>query len=489
MRHRTAIGDTVFGRFRIQSLIGEGGQGFVWKGVDLVRSVPIAVKELTSDSPELRKRFEREMELTLDHPTIVCVHQCGEESGNYYFAMEYLDGESLSTVLERRGRLPEGEAVLIVRQVAQGLACAHAHCIIHRDIKPENIMILRDGRVKITDFGIACFLDKERVTRMGATMGTAHYMSPEQVEDVSKVDCTSDMFSLGVVFYEMLTGKKPFNAEMLGELYVAIITATPIKPREIVPSLTASVEALVMKMLAKRPEDRFPTMDEFLTALSGGGQAPPSGKEVQNEKADARIGQHELATPASRLPGERRKERTGVPCPACRIVNQLGSSFCAQCGFDLRARCVHCQGSVTTGALFCPCCGHPVAEPTETGCLLGLKGGFAGERLPIDRDFVTMGRHSSNDICFAGDRDEYVSRFQARIYRERGCVWIEGWDWVKNGATTNGTFVNGRNVDGKGRVPIKPGDRIRIGDSFFRYEVSPEQMDSGTMKVVPRTGR
>ncbi|MBI4860734.1 MAG: protein kinase [Candidatus Riflebacteria bacterium] len=472
MRRKTSVGDTIFGRFRIQSLIGEGGQGFVWRGADQVDSTPVAIKELTSESVELRKRFEREMELKLDHPNIIQVRQYGEDGGNYYFVMEFLDGENLATILEKKGRISEAEATRIVRAVADGLSAAHSSNIIHRDIKPENIMVLTDGRVKITDFGIACFLDKERVTRMGATMGTAHYMSPEQVEDVSRVDRSSDVFSLGVVFYELLTGKKPFDADMLGELYVSIITKEPARPREIIPALSPQIETVVVKMLAKRPEDRFPSMEELLSGLPGAPQSP--GARTRALQVDGITGAFDpgSAPPAPVAPAAPRpKERTGVPCPACKTVNRLGSSFCAKCGFDLRGKCLNCQSPMATGANFCPRCGHPSVECQSQGYFVGLKGGFSGERLSVDKDFLTMGRHSSNDVSFADGKDDYVSRFQARVYRDRGCVWIEGWDWVKNGVTTNGTFVNGRNVDGKGKVMLRHGDRIRLGDSFFRFEM------------------
>lgn len=461
MRRKTAIGDQIFGRYRVDSLIGEGGQGFVWKGT-ASSGERIAIKELTSESADLRKRFEREMELKLDHPNIIQVTQCGEDQGNYYFVMEYLDGENLAAILEARGRLPEPEATRIVAEVAEGLACAHENNIIHRDIKPENIMVLRDGRVKITDFGIACFLDKERVTRIGATMGTAHYMSPEQVEDVSKVDRLSDVFSLGVVFYEMLTGVKPFDADLLGELYVQIISKEPPPPSKAVAGVGPALDAVIMKMISKRPEDRYQDMEQVLGAL-GRGVAKPRSANVTQQVAVPVVAPAAPAAP-------RKKERTGVPCRQCKTVNKLGSSFCAKCGHDLRSKCAHCQNPMSTGSQFCSRCGHPVASGAQRGWLMGLKGGYVGEKIQVDRDFITFGRHQANDVSFGNGKDEYVSRFQARLYREKGLVWLEGWDWVKNGVTTNGTFVNGRNIDGKGRVALRNGDKIRLGDSFFRFE-------------------
>jgi predicted Ser/Thr protein kinase len=467
MRRQTAVGDVLFGRYRVDSLIGEGGQGTVWRGTDGADASAVAIKELTGDSPELRKRFEREMELALEHPGIIQVRHYGEEAGTYFFVMEHLDGQNLSTILERQGRLPEREAARIVGEVARALACAHAENVIHRDIKPENIMVLRDGRVKITDFGIACFKDKERVTRSGATMGTAHYMSPEQVEDVSKVDRTSDIFSLGVVLYELLSGAKPFDAELLGELYLEILTRDPVPLRDRVPGLSEAIQAAVPRMLAKKPEERFQDMDEVLAALQGAG-----GARGASTGDPATPGTAAAPAPAPAAAG-RRKERTGIPCPSCRAINRIGSSFCGRCGADLRAACTECSAPLPAGALFCGRCGHPVAAvrpPAGPGVLVGLRGGFCGQRIPVDRDFITLGRHQSNDVSFADGRDEYVSRFQARVTRDRGAVWIEGWDWVKNAVTTNGTFVNGRNIDGKGKVALRHGDRVRLGDSFFRYE-------------------
>jgi predicted Ser/Thr protein kinase len=473
MNRQTVAGDVIFGTYRVGSLIGEGGQGFVWKGTDKAGGA-VAIKELTSDSHELRKRFEREMELKLDHPNIIQVKKYGEDAGKYFFVMEFLDGENLSEVLEREKRVAEPRAVEIVRAVSDGLACAHQNNIIHRDIKPENIMVLRGGGVKITDFGIACFLDKERVTRIGATMGTAHYMSPEQVEDVSKVDASSDVFSLGVVFYEMLTGKKPFDAELLGELYVQIISKVPPPPKQLVPGVTPAIDAAVVKMMGKRPEDRFPGMEEVLVALGRTATRlpppPPSGVKTQAIAVLSETLPAGVTVPQPVPQPPRKKERTGVPCPACKTINRLGSSFCGKCGYDMRGRCHNCQSPMATGAAFCSRCGHPVIQAGARGCLVGLKGGYCGERIPVDRDFMTFGRHQSNDVPFGEGKDEYVSRFQARVYRDKGLVWLEGWDWVKNGVTTNGTFVNGRNIDGKGRVPLRNGDKIRLGDSFFRFE-------------------
>ena len=469
MRRKTAIGDQVFGRYRIDSLLGEGGQGFVWKGTDASGGSRVAIKELTSESADLRKRFEREMALKLDHPNIIQVSRCGEDAGNYYFVMEFLDGENLGTILEKRGRLAEPEAVRIIAEVADALACAHENNIIHRDIKPENIMVLRDGRVKITDFGIACFLDKERVTKIGATMGTAHYMSPEQVEDVSKVDSSSDIFSLGVVLYETLTGVKPFDAELLGELYVQIISKEPPPPAKVVAGISPLTDGAVMKMLRKAPEQRPPDMRAVLVGL---GRKPEVRAPAAADPHGQTQSMHVLPAPAPAAgpAAPRKKARTGVPCPACRTVNALGSSFCGKCGYDLRRTCAHCQHPMPTGSAFCARCGHPVAQGASRGWLTGLKGGYVGQRIPVDRDFITFGRHAQNDVSFGEGKDEYVSRFQARLYREKGMVWLEGWDWVKNGITTNGTFVNGRNIDGKGRVALRNGDKIRLGDSFFRFE-------------------
>jgi len=455
----TSAGDLVFGRFKVEDLIQEGGQALVWKGSDLETNQAVAIKELTSETSDLRKRFERENSVRLESPFIVQPYQVGEYQGSYFLVMEFIEGQNLKQIIEREGAFESARAGKLLEQIASGLAEAHKNNIIHRDIKPENIMVTPRAEVKITDFGIACFLDKERMTRIGSTLGTAHYMSPEQVEDASKVDASSDIFSLGVVFYEMLTGKKPFDGRMMGELFLAIVSQDPAPLRSLVPTLDPRLESFVLKMLEKSPANRPSGMEEILQGLNGLGLGSPSPRIAAEQGGGE-----------GTVTGKGKKARTGFPCPSCREINPLGTSFCARCGHDMRERCDQCQTRIPPASKFCSRCGAKIDKVVRRAFLIGLKGAFSGERIPIDRDFITIGRHSSNDISFGGGRDDYVSRFHARIFRNKGTYHVEGWDWVKNEATTNGTYVNGKNMDGRGRVGLRDGDRLRIGDSFFRYD-------------------
>lgn len=443
----------------VQRLLGEGGQGRVYFGTEGAGGREVAIKELLTDSEELLHRFRNEAEIDLDCPQVVRPLAFGEDGGHWYLVMEYAEGVGLDTLLEERGRLPMEEVLPILRQAAIGLGVAHRQCIVHRDIKPENLLIAPDGGVKLTDFGIACFLTRERRTMLGATLGTAHYMSPEQVQDAAAVDCRSDIFSLGVVTYEALTGSKPFDSDLTGELFLKILHEEPTPLRRLAAGLTDGVEALVSRMLEKDPKDRYPSMEAVLAdldALEQGG-APGAGPS---------------AVPGAAGPPLRGgASRPAVSCKVCGHQGPPGSVFCEDCGTDLRIVCSHCGGLARPASRFCPACGEAMKEDRPaSGVLVGVKGAFMGERIELRSASVTVGRHPSNVLTFVDTDDIHVSRFHARLYLEGNDVFLEGWDWVRDDYTTNGTFVNGRNIDGEGRVRLRHGDRLRFGDTFFRFE-------------------
>ena len=262
-----------FGRYEIVEEIGQGAMGTVYLGLDPKINREVAIKTMAysnvppEDLDEVKKRFLGEAEAAgkLSHPNIVTIYDIGEEHDTAYMAMELLDGVDLTAHCQRERLSPVSEVLDIMAAVTEALGYAHKAGVIHRDIKPANIMRLKDGRVKVTDFGIAKVMDSTK-TRTGIVMGTPSYMSPEQVGG-KKIDGRSDLFSLGIVFYEMLTGQKPFEGENLTALMYAVAKA-PYRPlTDIVPDLPPCCVAIVNKLLNKGVTRRYKTAEQALEAI------------------------------------------------------------------------------------------------------------------------------------------------------------------------------------------------------------------------------
>jgi serine/threonine-protein kinase len=262
-----------FGRYEIVKEIGQGAMGTVYLGQDPKINRQVAIKTLGYDSvpaeelEEVKNRFLREAEAAgkLSHPNIVTIYDVGEEHDTAYMAMELLDGNDLTTFCRSDQLRPVPEVLDIMAAVMDALGYAHQMGVIHRDIKPANIMRLKDGRVKVTDFGIAKVRDSTK-TRTGIVMGTPSYMSPEQVGG-KKLDGRSDLFSLGIVFYEMLAGCKPFEGETLAALMYAIAKA-PYRPLpEIVPDVPSCCATIANKLLNKGLTRRYKSAELALEAI------------------------------------------------------------------------------------------------------------------------------------------------------------------------------------------------------------------------------
>jgi eukaryotic-like serine/threonine-protein kinase len=275
------IGSTV-SHYRILDRLGGGGMGVVYKAVDLKLDRPVALKFLSSQrgaAEEHKRRFIREARAAsaLDHPNICTVYEIDETpDGALFIAMALCEGETLRDRIAR-GPLPVGEAVAIAEQIAAGLARAHGRGIVHRDVKPANVIVAPDGRVKLVDFGIAKLDDQSRLTRAGTTVGTAGYMSPEQLHG-EEPDPRTDVWSLGVVIYEMVTGHSPFEAESETEMVKAILKRVPRPMASFRPGVPPVLERIVERALAKRLEDRTPSMDAMSAELRNlaSGLATPS---------------------------------------------------------------------------------------------------------------------------------------------------------------------------------------------------------------------
>ncbi len=260
------------GRYELTHLVARGGMAQVYRAMDRQLDRPVALKVLF---PELSvdltfvERFRREAQAAanLSHPNIVPVFDWGEDDGTYFIVMEYVDGRALSAVLRDPTPLPARQIATIGAGVAAALAFAHRHGVVHRDVKPGNVLITPEGEVKVTDFGIARAVNtEESLTQTGAVMGTAAYFSPEQAEGKG-VDSRSDIYSLGVVLYEMSVGRPPFTGDSPVAVASKHVRDTPVLPREANPAVPAALEAVVMKAMAKSPDDRYASAEELRADL------------------------------------------------------------------------------------------------------------------------------------------------------------------------------------------------------------------------------
>jgi len=261
-----------YGRYEIIKELGKGGMGVVYQAHDPQIDRPVALKVLREDrvvSEDFVSRFFKEAKFIgrLSHPNIVTVYDVGRDHGTIYIAMEYLQGQPFNEVI-RSGRLSVEKIIDIALQVANALGYAHEKGIVHRDIKPSNIILTDEGNVKLTDFGIARAEDSNAAqqTQAGVILGTPFYMSPEQVMG-KRVDGRSDLFSLGVILYELIVGRKPFEGDHFTAIFRAITDDIPVAPLKIDASIPQSLSDLIMKALSKNPNERFQTSKEMGDAL------------------------------------------------------------------------------------------------------------------------------------------------------------------------------------------------------------------------------
>ncbi|WP_195267010.1 Stk1 family PASTA domain-containing Ser/Thr kinase [Eubacterium sp. 1001713B170207_170306_E7] len=258
-------------RYEIIELIGRGGMAYVYKAKDRKLNRYVAVKVLReeyTENEQFIKKFDRESQAAagLSHPNIVSVYDVGVEGDIYYIIMEYVDGITLKQYLNKKGHLDYKEATRFIIDVAAALKCAHEHKIIHRDIKPHNILLTRDLVPKVADFGIARAITSSTVTMTNQTMGSVHYISPEQARG-GFVDERSDLYSLGIMYYELLTGQLPFDEENTVTIAIKHIQEELVPPKEILPDIPASVNDVVVKLTRKKPEERYQNMDELIDDL------------------------------------------------------------------------------------------------------------------------------------------------------------------------------------------------------------------------------
>ncbi|HWM11328.1 MAG TPA: PASTA domain-containing protein [Solirubrobacteraceae bacterium] len=267
----------VDGRYKIVRKLGSGGMADVYCAEDQQLGRRVALKVLHqrfAEDAQFVERFRREASSAagLQHPNIVGIFDRGEWDGTYYIAMEFVEGRTLKDIVLEKGPAPPDAAVDITLQILRAARFAHKRGVVHRDIKPHNVLIDTDGRVRVADFGIARAGTSD-MTETGSIMGTAQYLSPEQAQG-RPVDARSDLYSIGVVLYELITGRVPFDADSPVTVALMQVNEPPPPPRSIVPEIPASLEAIVLRALEKDPARRFADADEFIAALEGGRMAP-----------------------------------------------------------------------------------------------------------------------------------------------------------------------------------------------------------------------
>ncbi|HET9680577.1 MAG TPA: protein kinase, partial [Candidatus Limnocylindrales bacterium] len=265
------IGTVLGGRYRLIELLGQGGMATIYRARDSQLERDVAVKVLRPEygtDPDFGARFRQEAQsaVSLNHPGIVAVFDYGTDLAGPFIVMELVDGEDLATILRRSGALPPRQAARLVAQAARAIAAAHQHGFVHRDVKPGNILVTRDGRVKVTDFGIARALAESALTLPGTTLGSVHYFSPEQARGEPATEA-SDIYSLGIVLFELLTGRRPWEGDTAAAIATARLTGPVPNPSAVRAGIPPTIEAIDRKALAPQPEDRFASAAAMADAL------------------------------------------------------------------------------------------------------------------------------------------------------------------------------------------------------------------------------
>lgn len=355
------IGTILNHRYRIVEMIGEGGMALVYRAVHLTTHRQVAVKVLRReyrDNPEFLRRFEREARavLHLSHDNIVRAYGVGQYEGVPYIVMEYVPGRTLKQIIQENGPLPPRAAIRLTCQVLEALSAAHAIGIIHRDVKPQNVIITRDGRAKLTDFGIAREAEAATVTFANDTvLGSVHYLSPEQATG-TPVTAACDIYSTGVMLYEMLTGVVPFTGETPVAIALKHINDAPAEPMQVNPRIPAGLNGIVLRAMRKEPADRYPTAKAMRNDLLHA-QRDPSGSFLHAQAGGA--------------PGEQAAHVSGRWHGSFKIALVVGVCICALLGTFFGMRSL--RGEPASAALPVPALsGRTVAEATERAAEYGF---------------------------------------------------------------------------------------------------------------------
>jgi len=420
------IGQSVLERYEVVDLIAEGGQATVAKGRDPETGRFVAIKRLNA-SPNERyfkqklDRFRRAGSLRVNHPAVVDPIACGEEDGRWSMIMPFIDGVDLEQyATQQGGRLPPEEAARIVTDTADGLQAIHDYGVVHRDVKPGNILIDPQGKVHIIDLGVCRLPSQATMTGKDDLVGTLVWMSPEQIRQPDAVGYASDWYSLGAVFYCLLTGTPPVQGANTESIVLSICQQTPPAPATLVSGIPPHLSVACMRLLAKGPAGRYEDADALRRALQTGA---PGGATIT--------------------------------CPACHFPGAKGS-YCNGCGAALRPspsspRCLACGLEAGSNAV-CPTCGRPF-DPAHR--LEFVKGPLAGQVFRMPQGVYVMGR---KELC---ERDQHISRRQLEVACHDGSCTLE------DAGSTNQTLVDGRPIQGP--TPLTHGQTICIAGNSAIY--------------------
>ncbi len=340
------------GRYRVEARIGAGGMAEVFRGLDTTLNRTVAIKVLKpqfASDPSFVERFRREAQAAarLNHPNLVGVFDTGADNGTNFIVMEYVEGRTLADFMDKGGRLAPAKVVEIAEKIAEALAAAHAQGVIHRDIKTANVMVTRQGVVKVMDFGIARLTTgPDTIAQTASVLGTAAYISPEQAQG-QPVDARSDIYSLGVVLYEMLTGAQPFTGDSAVAIAYKHVQENPRPPSALDPDIPARLDAVVMRAMAKNPANRYQSATEFgqdLERVRTGRdvEATPLLPRSDATQVIARTTATQIMPPVLDEPGSSRKVWMGVLI-GFLIVAVLGGG-----GYLLATSLLGDNGSTTT---------------------------------------------------------------------------------------------------------------------------------------------
>lgn len=431
------------GIYRVLQVVGLGGMGVVFKAEDpqLRRFVALKVMKFGLGESTMRQRFlgEAQKAASIRHDNVVTIYQVGEDRGVPYFAMEFLEGESLDVRLLRVRKVPLPEVLRIGREIAEGLAAAHGRGIIHRDIKPANLWIeSRRGRVKILDFGLARTAAGDTSPSMvNSIMGTPAFMAPEQAQG-TLLDHRCDLFSLGCVLYYMSTGKLPFRGKNHVETLVALATALPKPLREHDPSLPETFEDLVLQLIEKDPTRRPGSVEQIADELESIGRDLAS-QDVQASDDPATLKDSVPRTSRGRASTSKPEQSKSNPPP--ESTDGAASRDGKKSGQSDR----HCRNR---------------EEPPMLLQLIPVQG---GDPIGIRRDLTVVGR-DENECDLIIDRKS-VSKLH--------CVIVKAgtYLYVRDLASANGTSLNGQRIV---RGPLLPGDELAFANLKFHVQVGPD---------------
>ena len=449
------------GQYQVLELIGQGGMARVYKGYQPSLQRYVAIKVIPAqvdNSPDntFVKRFTTEARLVarLTHPNIVPIHDYGEDKAWAFIVMEYIAGGTL------RERIIEAEAqhtrldlplVLdLLSQAAMALDCAHRNSVVHRDVKPGNMLLRTEDHLLLSDFGIAAILEaNQNLTRTGASVGTPQYMAPEQGTPGGVVDARTDIYALGIVLFQCVTGRLPFNADAPVGIIYKQIHEQPPRPAVLVPGLPPLIEQIILRAMAKDPRARYQDAREM-------------GAQLHTAASELRRGIVRVAPPTT--PRDNRSPLPNAPviiplpprgvpgapgtCFRCGASNSPNNRFCTTCGYDL-------SGARARNDRYLLPNGHPLR------CRITLRTGpLTGHSFMLHQDTTTLGRTPGNDIVIP---DGTVSRYHARLLFHNG-QWT-----VEDLHSSNGTWVN--NARATRPTPLMHGDDLRLGDDVMLFEL------------------